>query len=214
MVSDPFTLTLAETRENTIQVGYHSGSFTTAVYVFNGTNKQDLGAANKIDNFGLQLAYERHDYTFGLSYLNDIGDSDGLQDAISTTLGSNDIREHIAGVAINMGVTMNDITVLAEYVSATDVFAAGELDTVAAQPSASHFEIAYGLTLGGHRSTLALALQGSEEASALEIAESRTMAVLAVDLLKQGTLALEYASENTYDGSQSHIITAQFAIAF
>lgn len=214
MVSDPFTLTLAETRENTIQLGYHTGSFTTSLYVFNGTNKENLGEANKVDNFGFQLAYEKLDYSFGLSYLNDIGDSDGLQDTINATLGSNDTREHVAGVAMNVGFALNDVNVLAEYVTATDAFEAGELDVVAVKPSAGHFEMAYAFGLDGYSSTFALAYEVSDEARTLDIAKSREMAVLSVNLLKQGTIAFEYVNEGAYDGSDNRVITAQYALEF
>ena len=57
MISDPLTLEIGETRETAVEVGFNAKGFSGAVYVFNGTNKQD--GDNIIDNFGAALGYEK-----------------------------------------------------------------------------------------------------------------------------------------------------------
>jgi hypothetical protein len=86
MVSDPLTLEIGETRETVARFDIESGILSAAIYLFNGTNKKNNGADNKADNFGLNLGYTiegQVNITGSVGYINDIGDSDGLQSGLA-----------------------------------------------------------------------------------------------------------------------------------
>ena len=163
---------------------------------------------------GFHLGWSKGGTALALAYINDLGDSDTLQDVINAALGSNDISQHVPGVAFNARIEISAFTLLAEYVTATQTFAAGELDSVEVQPAASHIEMAYALELGGRASTFAIASQSTDEASALDVPRRRTIASVSVEILEQASLALEVARDAAYDGSNSNSITAQFAVSF
>jgi len=217
-VSDPLTLEIGETRESAIQVGFEAGAFSSAVYLFKGTNKEDNGTADKVDNFGLTLGFAGEGYAFGLGYINDIGDSDSLQDA----LGTNDVLAHVAGQTVNAMFELGSITLIGEYLAAADKFETGELafKGQGAEPKAWNIELAYAFDLAGKGATLAVGYQGTEEALALELPETRTLATLSVGMMENTTLSFELAQDEDYavadggTGKSANTVTAQLAIEF
>ena len=217
-ISDPLTLEIGETRESAIQFGYQAGAFSGAVYMFNGTNKENSGAADKVDNFGVVLGLSGEGYSFGVGYINDIGDSDSLQDALST----NNVLSHVGGQTVNAMFEFGSFSVIGEYLAASDKFQASELDFKGqgAEPKAWNVELAYGFELGGKGATFAVAYQGTEEALALELPETRTLATLSVDLLENTSLAFEIAKDEDYSvadggtGKSANTVTAQLAVEF
>jgi hypothetical protein len=222
MVSDPLTLEIGETRESAVQLDFGSKLLTASIYAFNGTNKQNEGADDKIANFGATLAYAFENDSFGLSasagYINDIGDSDGLQDG----LGTNNIRNHVPGQTVSALITAGPFTLIGEYVRASDEFQATELEFngEGAQPSAWNIEAGYNFALAGKGAIFALGVQGTDEALALELPKTRTLAALSVGILDNTTLAFEYAQDRDYDesdggtGNTASTITAQLALEF
>ena len=84
MVSDPLTLELGEIRETAVMFGFEGENLYGSAFLYNGDNSEDDD--NRIDNFGAALGYamEGDGMEFGLdvAYINDIGDTDTLQDAV------------------------------------------------------------------------------------------------------------------------------------
>jgi len=225
MVSDPFTLEMGETRESALQANYESGNLATAFYLFNGSNKQNSGEDESVDNYGINLTYKSEgdvNFTGSIGYINDIGDSDGLQDTINATLGSNDILKHIAGTSVSAIIETGKFNFIAEYIAATEHFTATEINFngLGAKPSAINVEAGYGFELSDNPATFAVAYQSTDEALALGLAESRTSAVLAVDVMENTALALEISQDKDYEvadggtGETARTITAQLAIEF
>lgn len=111
---------------------------------------------------------------------------------------------------------------IGEYVGAGEHFHTDELDWqgAGAEPSAWHIEAAYGFTLGGKDSTFALGYQGTDEALGLELPESRLLAALSVDVMKNTRLSLEFAHDEDYgeeeggSGGASNSATLQLAVEF
>ena len=129
-----------------------------------------------------------------VSYLNDLGDSDGLQEAIGEETSR--VPGWSAGVTVGMG----DVTVIAEYLGATDRFQADDIDFSdrGAQPSSWMIEAAYGLSLVDKDVTVAASFQQTHEAVALELPRSRTLIGFSVGLMEQVSLAVEWAHHNDY----------------
>ena len=222
-ISDPLTLEIGETRESGIQLGYEAGAFSGALYMFNGTNKEDNGTADKVDNFGITLGFSGEGYSLGLGYINDIGDSDSIQDALlNGPFGSNDVLSHVAGQTANAMFEFGSFTLIGEYVAATDKFQVGELEFngQGAEPKAWNVEVGYAFELAGKGATFAVAYQGTEQALALELPETRTLATLSVGIMKNTALAFELAKDEDYSvaeggtGKSANTVTAQLAIEF
>ncbi|MBD3609675.1 MAG: LbtU family siderophore porin, partial [Gammaproteobacteria bacterium] len=166
MISDPLTLELGETSEDAVQLDYEAGNLTTSFYLFNGTNS--VATADKIDNFGLNITHASDTLAVSFGYINDIGDSDGLQDANDV---SNVMAAQVPGQSIALQFTAGSFTLIGEQVSAGEAFAAGEVTAAAIQPSATNIELAFGM---GNNATLALGMQSSNDANGL-LDKSRTM---------------------------------------
>lgn len=246
MVSDPLTLELAETRESALQAGVRTGGLSAAVYAFNGANSK--GGDDEIDNWGAVLGYEvangTFDFSGSLGYINDIGDSDSIQDTLSTPM----LEDHVPGWTASALIGSGPFTFVGEYVAATDRFrpprwrlASWSMDPGAsppvalewtrdpaelafrrggAQPGAWNLEVAYGFRLAGRDASFALGYQGTEEALALGLPERRLVSTLSVEILDDTALSLEWAHDEDYarsdggTGKSADTLTTQLAVEF
>jgi hypothetical protein len=246
MVSDPLTLELAETRESAVQAGLRTGGLSAAVYAFNGANSE--GGDHQIDNWGAMLGYEvangAFDFSGSLGYINDIGDSDSIQDSLSTPV----LRDHVPGWTASAVIGSGPLTFIAEYVTATDRFrpprfalASWAFDPMArppvalewtrdpaelafrrggAQPEAWNLELAYGFRVAGRDASLALGYQGTAEALALELPERRLLSTLSIEILDNTDLSFEWAHDEDYarrdggTGRSADTLTTQLAVEF
>ena len=151
LVSDLLTLEITETRETALQAGFEASGFSGSVFGFNSTNKD--GTDNRINNFGLALGYAHESDALTLAvngaYINDNGDSDNLESTIAGNLGSNNVIDHVGGKAIGCVASFGPFSLIAEYVTATGVFAANEVAfrRVGAKPHAWQIEAAYTFTV-------------------------------------------------------------------
>ena len=85
LISDTLTLELGETRESALLLEYEQDAWSGSFYLFNGDNNEDGG--NNIDSWGANVAYTNDRFSLGFGFINNIGDSDALQDSLS----SNDV---------------------------------------------------------------------------------------------------------------------------
>ena len=236
MVSDPLTLEIGELQEDAVQLGYENDGWIATAYLFNGTNKKDSGADNRIDNWGGALGYAGAVGDVGVSatigYLNDIGDSDGLQDLIDGTLGSNDVDDHVAAWQASAHLDVANLTLIGEIVRAVDSFQPGEvaLNGGGAQPSAWMVEAGINHEFGGKEVRFAIGYQESDESLGLGIPEQRYVASLSMILLENTVLSFELAHERDYGsgdasidadgapvsgtGDKSNSLTTQLAVEF
>ena len=224
LISDPLTLEIGETRETALLVGFDKGGFFGSAYGFNGTNKD--GGDNHIDGFGANAGYrlerENTELAVSLGYINDVGDSDNLQDVIGSNLGSNNVTDHVAAWTASAMVKHRGFMLIGEYLSALDDFQPGEVPfgTGGARPSAWNIEGGYGVRIAGKDVVFAVAWQGTDEALALELPESRLLAGLSVQVLEHAKLSFEWAHDRDYDtadggtGKSADTATAQLAVEF
>jgi hypothetical protein len=226
LVSDPLTLEIGETRETAVLGGFDNGMFSAGVYAFNGTNEKTSGNET-VDNWGAVFGFTRDGFSAGIGYINDIGDSDGLQDGLT----GNTLVDHVPGITANAMAEFGGFTFIAEYTAATDDFQVGELsfNGAGAQPEAFNIEIGTGFTLAGKEASFAIAYQGTDEAIALELPETRIAAAVSVEIYENTALSLEWAHDEDYStsdsgtgingaitgtGKKADTVTAQLAVEF
>ncbi len=222
MSSDPITLTVGETKEDALLVGLTSAGFTLEGFVYNG-DTQKTGEEDQIDQYGLNLGYSGEvsgvGFALGAGYLNNIADSDGVNDKLT---GGTSLRKYVGGVALNGSITTGDVTFSGGYVKAQDKFQSGELafNSLGAQPVAWNTEIAYTTEILGKETTFAATYQGSDEALALELPERRLGAAVTVGIYDNTALSLEYLNDEDYGtadggtGNDKHTAIAKLAVEF
>ncbi len=205
MVSDPLTLELGETRETAVQATFGLGPVGVSAYLFDGDATED--GNSKIDNFGLDLALaeegDSFSYAANLGYINDIGDSDGLIDY------AGEVHDRVAGMAFSLVVSTGPFTIIGEYVGAMD-----EFDTTGEEPSAYNLELGYGFELAGREAGVAIGVQGTDDAEGVDLPEDAVVAAFGMEIIDGASLALEYATAEAYDGSETDVITLQLAAEF
>jgi hypothetical protein len=233
MVSDPFTLDIGETKETLLLVGVETEGFYASLYGFNGD--LDDGSDNVIDNGGVDVGFawegEDRGVDVGVSYINDIGDSDGISDVVSANLpGGVNYQRNISGQAAHAMFTIGSFNLIGEYVTAGNSFdATNEMafNGSGAEPSAWNLEAGIAFDIAGHESTVAFGYQKTKQALGLGLPEKRLSAAFSVAILENTTLSFEWAHDEDYGagdvdavsgtagtGSDSDTITAQLAIEF
>jgi hypothetical protein len=205
MVADPLTLDLGETADTTLAVGMDFGLVSASIYAFDG----DRGS--RVNNFGAALGLVREFDGVGLSahlgYIDDLNESDGLQD-----LGLDNGSQNAAGWTAALGLGFGPVSLIAEYVAALDGFdgAAG------ARPSAFNLEAGYGFELAGRPALVAIAWQGTDDYAAIDtaVSEQRLAAAVSVEIFDGTRVALEYRTDKDYTGASTDTATALLAVEF
>ncbi|MGM0516425.1 MAG: LbtU family siderophore porin [Pseudomonadota bacterium] len=221
MVSDPLTLELGETRETAIAAGVHQGGLHADIYAFNG----DLESENRIDSFGATAGYAGKvgvaDLALSAGYINSLGESDGLEETVNAANAGNDASEVNAWTASAV-VGIGDLMLVGEYLAAGDAFDAAEIayKGSGARPGAWNVEASYVFDLMGKPASAGIGYQGTEQAVALGLPESRAIAALSVEIFPRTALSLEYAHDEDYgiadggSGESADIFTTQLAVTF
>jgi hypothetical protein len=224
LISDPLTLEIGETREAALQVGFELKGFYGSLYAFNGDTKEaKTGPDDEIEGFGINFGYasanEDRSLDVGVEYINTLGDSDVIQDALPAP---DSLADFVPGVGAHVIFHTGPWTFIGEYIAASDSFTAAELPfgAAGAEPKASNLEGGYTFDLAGRESTVAFAYQTTDEALALELPETRALVGLSVGIMDNTTLSFEWAHDEDYDvsdggtGDDADIITVQLAVEF
>ncbi|HIE07807.1 MAG TPA: LbtU family siderophore porin, partial [Desulfarculaceae bacterium] len=126
MISDPLTLELGEVRESAVVLGLDFNGIYTGAYAFNGDINEN-GDDDEIKCFGINAGYafENEGFSFdvGAGWINNIADSEDLTDALP-----GDIKDYVAGVTAHAIFSWQGLTLIGEYLGATDNFELSELD--------------------------------------------------------------------------------------
>ncbi len=228
MISDPLTLEIAETQEAAIEFGYEANGFRASVYAFNGEADKNKADNDVVDDFGISIGYSMKagsvNLDFGLDYLNNMAETDGLEGAM---LIGPTIEEHTAGMALHAILNIGSLAIIAEHISAADDFNTLDLDFngAKASPSASNIELAYTMEMGGSEVTIAVAHQSTADidpasAFTLGLPESRNMISLSTTIADDVGFAVEYTDSDDYEtadggsGESGGVLTAQLAVEF
>jgi hypothetical protein len=204
MVADPLTLDLAETADTAVEAGMSFGPVTASVFAFDGD-----GSDAAINRFGAAVFGEFGNDSVSAklhaAYMNDISETDGLGDF-------DDTDDSAPGWIASAEITAGAFIFIGEYLAATDDFSAAPGD----EPSAFNLEAGVNFELAGMPAVFAVAHQGSDEMGVLdsEFPEERTGAAITVEILEGTSVALEYLTQEDYDGVDTDTLTGKLAVEF
>ena len=213
LVSTPLTKALGETAGDSVVAGFESGGVTFSGYLFDGEN--DRSGEARVENFGASVGYtlEREPYSlsFNVSVIDDIGETG----EINGVLGDRD-EDKVPGGGASLVASMGNFTLIAEYIAALDAFAPTELafENRDAEPSAWILEGAFSSDIFGMPAIAAVGVQGTNEAEAVELPESRFLVGVSVDVADGVALGLEWRRDENYDGSGVQQATVLLAASF
>ena len=235
-ITDPLTLELGESRESSVMVGFANDMFELKAGAFNGEVSQSR-THDTINSFygcvnvtippkwlrGLELRG-------GISYTNNIAESDNLQDLINPLLGGR-VDDLVPGLGAWLSATYGMFTLELEYIGALGNFRAGELVFDGSHvgkrsaPKAWNAELA---VRPMEKLELATRYGGSDEirggidpaiaAAGLPleafIPRSQYGAVASYNIWGPITVSLEYLFNIYENVDKQHIITGQLAAKF
>jgi len=225
MISDPLTLELGEIREAALQAGMEEAGITLSGFTFNGDTieaSDALAGNDEADQYGYAISYTLEEgpvsFAVGAGYINNIADTDG----ISGNLAAPELVQYVAGNSAFLQVAYKPVSIIVEQVSAADEFDVTELAWQArgAQPVATNSEIAVSFPVGGMEMTVAAGKQTTEEAVALGLPETRSLAAVRIAIYDKTTLAFESMTEDDYSladggtGETTKTTTVQLAMEF
>ncbi len=217
MISDPFTLEIAETREAAVLAGFEAGGLAGSVFVFNG-DVEEADDDNHIDNFGANLAYATESDAFklavGLSYINNLTDADSWEDMIDEEgLSLDEYASGLGGYAVLVAGPLNFI---GEYIVALDDIEWSDAEGTSIKEdriSAWNLEAGYEFPIGERVVKIALAYQGTDDAWN-RLPENRYMGLVGAEVFEYTSLALEYRHDEYENDDEEDALTLQLAIAF
>jgi hypothetical protein len=222
MVSDPLTLEIGETRESVVQFSSEAGNAYGSIYSFKGTTR-NADESDRVKGFGANIGFSVEHKHFnldtGISYISNMAETDTIEGAVTDPAN---LTDSPAGIGLHAIVRKGPLTVIAEYIGANDGFATADIAFNAnkAEPAAYNVEAGYELTIFGKEATMAVAAQGTSEAQALDLPESRLLGGVSINLREQTSLSFEWASSDDYDaadggsGLSTDMYTAQIAVEF
>jgi hypothetical protein len=188
----------------------------------------ETGASDTIKGYGAMTGYkyEQDDISFsaGVSWTNNMADSDGaIADAFDEA-GLDSIQEYVSGLGAHIGAGFGPVSFIGEYVTALDNFSTAEIAFIdpdsGAEPSAWNAEVAFTVELLNRETVFAIGYQHSDEAVAIGLPESRYIGAIGMEVLPATTLTLEYFYDKDYDlddggtGNNANVFTAQLAYEF
>ncbi len=216
MISDPLTQEIAETQETAIKIGFKAAGAYGSVFAFNGDTNEG-GGDSQIEQFGANIGYtlERDFFSLdiGMSYMNSIGDSDGLGDILEEK--NLLTADYVGGIGAYAITHIGPVSLIGEYITALDDI--GEETNF--QPMAFNIETGYAFHIRGLESTVAIAYQGTNDMAGY-LPESRFLGSFAVGIFPGTTLAIEYDHDKDYDKADggtdesSDAFTGQLAYEF
>lgn len=214
-VSDPMTMEIGETNQGAASVTFASEFIEITGAVFNG-DVDEIGNNDFIGSFALRAVYtipentiENFRCTVGASFITSIGDSDGLEDELPSTVSS-----HVAGFNVFASASFREKLFLEiEYLGAVDEFGAGELSFdggAAFTPKAWNMEVAMSVT-----DALEIAAKyesGADLGSFLP--EDRYGVAATWGVFENTRLSAEYLHGEFPTGGGVDSVTAQLAVEF
>jgi len=217
-IRDPLTLELGETNESAVVGGFRNDLLELSIGVFNG-DIDETGDDDHIDNYLASACFTLPETTVpdlnltaGISWVSNIANSDGLQEAIEEEEAT--IKNHIRGFNTFIIASLLDKYFFnAEYLGAIDDFKAGELSFDGGKsyrPEAWTIELACGVT---DSLNLAVCYEGSNDCDDF-LPKKQFGGVVSYDLFENTSVALEYLHGKFENKDTRHLMTAMLAIEF
>ena len=219
MISDPITLTLAETRNEVIQLGFETDSgFYGSGFVFNGdipeaekgfTERKNTHIADYGINIGYTFEKDNFDLDVGAGYMNNLAASGGIYGAMdgnAACAGDDCVKDHVGGMSLYAIANIGDFNLIGEYVAATEDFASTDFVNAAAKgqklrPKAWNIEGAYHFTMVGKKAVFSLGYQKSDDFyldESTDYFEKAWLASFTIDVAERTTLIAEWRHANGY----------------
>ncbi len=220
MISDSLPLELSEARDTAIQLEYEQDAIKASFYLFDGDVLEN-NTSSTIDNMGFNVAYYTKPFTIGLSYINNLNDSNLITDSISP---SQSVVSYTPGLSVYATTTFDKVSVFFEYISALDEFNTADLSfrSSEAKLTATNLEVGYNID----NSIFAAAIQSSTKAVNLGLPKTRLLLSYTVKMQQERSitndysLAFELASNTDYSvadggtGNKAPTLTIQLGITF
>jgi hypothetical protein len=218
LISDPLTLETAETRSRAIMLGWKKGGVSSSFYYGGDSDSADLP-----QYYGFQLALNQGEdwlsRNIGLSFISHIGAAAGVRDSLADPSRPN---HAVPAAGLSGSIGNGRVRLVGEYIQALDRFAAADLGFTGtgAAPSAYHVELGWKTRAVSLPVNVSLGYQGSAEALALGLPQTRVLVGASTDVNKNTSLALEWAKDRDYatsvggTGLSSNTYTMQLAIEF
>lgn len=215
-ITDPLTQDLGETRESALVLGYRHDLFEFSLGLFNG----DVNEANEdddmIDGVNAAAVFSMPpqgglSISAGVSYLSNIGDSNGLAEQLAT---ADTITSYVPAAAAFVAANLNEVFFCTlEYVTATEDFTAGDLGYdggSAKQPWALNVELAYVIA---EQVEVGLRYGASDDGGDF-LLETVYGAVINYAPVDHVGIGLEYQTGEYEDGTDLTSATVQLALEF
>lgn len=225
MISDPLTLEMAETKDSAVITRFGDDQLHASLYFFKG-DVQKSSRNNTTTQMGANLGYAIDtgdlQLDFGLAYLSDLTETEGSLDALANDDGHVIVQRHVPSVALNTLVTAGNWHAIFEYIGATRSYRASDLafDAKGAQPSSFNVEFSRDFSLAGKDLSVALAVQGTDQALGLQATRQREMVSASYALQAQTSLTVEYMHASGYhpqhgsSDASADVISVQLAAEF
>jgi hypothetical protein len=214
-VSDPLTVEIGEICQSGLLVGFANEMMEFSATMFNG-DVDETGEEDGIGSFVLSGMFalpeamsERVGLAAGLSFISNIGDTDGLEGETPGELSS-----AVAGFSAFVSVcVMEKFFLEAEYLAAAEEFEAGELSFDGGEeavPAVWNLELGLAAT---DRLELAVKYEGGKDLGDF-LPDQRYGVVAGFGLFDGVCLAAEFLHGEYDAGGEVDTLTAQLAIEF
>lgn len=199
-LTDPLDLEVFDTSEVYVSLGAKLGGFTAGAYATQGHTNDVGGGGKRLNRYGAFANYSvKHDivsFTAGLSMINSVFDSDGLQEAFPGALTPK--TRYVPGVAGYVKLGRAGLSLVAAYYGALRQSQFTQDDSpVHIQPKAWHAEAGYTREIFGAKTFGALSYS---ETSGLAgtFAKTRKIATVGRWFLDNLLLTFDYAHDQDY----------------
>lgn len=202
LVTDPLSLSFAESRENVFELGVEKSGFMASAFVFKGSKKR-AGQDDKIRDGGASLNYENSvsklDYKIGTYYLTSLAETDALQKKVGGSLSSN-YKSKIPGYGYFFDLTYSHFHFSFEHILAKKAFHVSDLsfDNRGARPSVMNVELAYDFKMLKKEFIIAVAYQKTKELIAAGLPKDKKLFGFGGKISKNSDLMLELSQQTDY----------------
>ena len=221
MVSDPFTLEIAETFETAVRLDYEYDEFFASVFSGHGRRFRDNNCLFRLFGASCEytLEYDEVVVSMGAGWMNNIYSSDEL----SFFLGDENLilKDPVPGFSLNFLCEVEPFDLMVEYVSATDDPEFIEEDEIEKgnPPQVWNVELGYTFDLFEWETTVAFGYQGSDNALDF-LPERRLSGGFIVAIADNIKASFEYAYDTDYSrsdggtGEDGNVVSFQLELEF
>jgi len=216
MVSTPMTQSMMEIRTPTAILGFSKGGYFASFYGYSGS--QTSGGDNTVKQCGADTGFKTtfhgtDSFSVGAGWVSNIADSQGMQSTgYSTTNGqfagfgvgsaTNALVHTVGGADANGSLVVGPVTLIGEYMTATQSFAQTDLsfNNAGASPSAEHAEIDYLFPYFAKKygAALGVSYDHTAQALALNLEQNKYAVYLNANIWRETIESVEYNYQTDY----------------